>query len=129
MKKLNEQKVRALAELLKKASAGLKIAAEISAALSFALDESCRIRAALNRARVPADYAELVDMLTKSDERLGEALRGAVVDKFELGKLWLTATDPHNWLQLHWGQKEISEILEQFYSVPFKVKVRQKNDG
>ena len=128
MKKLNEQKVRALAELLSKAAAGLKIAAEISAALSFALEESCRIRAALNRARVPADYEELLTMLTNSDERLGEALRGAKIDKFELGKLWLTATDPHNWLQLHWGQRDIAEILEQFYSVPFKVKVKQKTN-
>lgn len=126
MKKLPEEKIRAAAQWLEEASRLLRGLSDVSEALSAALNESCRVKAALSRCKYPCDLEELLKLIASSDEFLAAKLQDCDFERFELGKLHITAPDAQTWVQLHMHKDSLAGLLEEFYKVPFKIKVKEK---
>ena len=103
---------------------GVKYLTASLEALEVILEEYLKLKAAISKARTPLDYEALVRAIVVEHPMLGDALARSEVERYELGRLWVRATNEMDRGTLLLMSTILKEFIERYHEVPMRVRIK-----
>lgn len=96
--------------------------------IEAAIDELERMKTSIKNGKTLIDFEEALEVIAKNNKLAAEALRSAKVERFDLGRLWVSHEDAEQASMLNLMSGLIRRALFEHYKVKFRMRILRDSE-
>lgn len=124
MKSLSTSEIDRMQLTINAAVDALRKIADLAELYGSGLAEVRAMRHAVKNGVAPGDLNEFIGFVAEHEPALAECLRGADLERFDMGRLWLEVSDGISRNMLEMRRGTLTELLKQHYGTSFAIRIR-----